>query len=162
MQVEHDPHTLAQTESDTSLPRPGRLHGLISQKERLSRSSFLWPAVLALLLLSIFPLIISFYLSLARFDLAKGGFTLTFIGLANYRKLLFGSERTHFLGLFAPSGPLHWLIFGLVVVALAVFLARYLRSGAISFGGLLGRILLVAGLGALAWMIIHTFGPGGR
>jgi multiple sugar transport system permease protein len=118
--------------------------------------------MLALLFLSIFPLIISLYLSLARFDLAKGGFKLTFIGLANYRKLLFGSERTHFLGLFAPSGPLHWLLFGLVVVALAVFLARYLRSGAISPGGLLGRVLIVAGLAALAWMIIHTFGPGGR
>ncbi|MEP7190517.1 MAG: sugar ABC transporter permease [Roseiflexaceae bacterium] len=164
MQIERDPHSLAPAEPspESALPRPSRLHGLISQKERLSRSSFLWPAMLALLLLSIFPLIVSLYLSLARFDLAKGGFKLTFIGLANYRKLLFGSERTHFLGLFAPSGPLHWLLFGLVVVALAVFLGRYLRGGAISFGGLLGRVLLVAGVGALAWMIIHTFGPGGR
>jgi multiple sugar transport system permease protein len=120
------------------------------------------PAVVALLFLSIFPLIISLYLSLARFDLARGGFTLTFIGLANYRKLLLGSERTHFLGLFTPSGPLHWLLFGLVVAALAIFLARYLRSGTISFGGLLGRIVLVVGLGALAWMLIHTLGSGGR
>jgi multiple sugar transport system permease protein len=164
MQIEREPHSLAPTEPspEDALPRPGRLYRLISQQERLSRSSFLWPSMLALLLLSIFPLIISLYLSLARFDLAKGGFTLTFIGLANYRKLLFGSERTHFLGLFAPSGPLHWLLFGLVALALAVFLVRYLRSGAISFGGLLGRILIVAGVGALAWMVIHTFGPGGR
>src|SRR5215212_11806804 len=149
MQIERDPHSLAQTEPspESLLPQAGRLHGLTSQKERLSRSSFLWPAMLALLFLSIFPLIISLYLSLARFDLAKGGFKLTFIGLANYRKLLFGSERTHFLGLFAPSGPWHWLMFGLVAIALAVFLARYLRGGAISFGGLLGRVLLVAGLG---------------
>jgi multiple sugar transport system permease protein len=118
--------------------------------------------VLALLFLSVFPLIVSFYLSLARFDLAKGGFTLTFVGLANYRKLLFGSERTHFLGLFVASGPLQLLVFGLVAVALAVFLVRYLRGGAISLGGLLGRIALVAGVGALAWMLIHTLGPGGR
>ena len=110
MHIERDPHTLAETEPDpdASLPRSSRLNGLTNQSDRLSRSSFLWPAVLALLFLSIFPLIISLYLSLARFDLAKGGFKLTFIGLANYRKLLFGSERTHFLGLFAPSGPLHW------------------------------------------------------
>jgi multiple sugar transport system permease protein len=164
MQIERDPHTLEQTEpsAGSSLPRASRLHGLISQKERLSRSSFLWPAMLALLLLSIFPLIISLYLSLARFDLIRGGFKLTFIGLANYRKLLLGSERTHFLGLFVPTGPLHWLMFGLVAVGLAIFLARYLRSGAISVGGLLGRILLVAGLGAMAWMLIHTLGPGGR
>jgi len=164
MQIERDPPTLEQTEPgvESSLPRAGRLHSLISRKERLLRSSFLWPAMLALLLLSIFPLIVSLYLSLARFDIAKGGFKLTFIGLANYRKLLFGSEQTHFLGLFVPSGPLHWLISGLVIVALAVFLVRYLRSGAISFGGLLGRVLLVSGLAALAWMLIHTLSPGGR
>src|SRR5215217_4748692 len=149
MQIERDPHSLAPAEPspESVLPRSDRLYRLISQQERLSRSSFLWPSMLALLLLSVFPLIISLYLSFARFDLAKGGFKLTFIGLANYRKLLFGSERTHFLGLF-----------GLVAVALAIFLARYLRSGAVSFGGLLGRVLLVAGLGALAWMFIHTFG----
>jgi multiple sugar transport system permease protein len=164
MQIERDPQTLAQIEPSpkSSIPLSGRLHGLTTQAERVSGSTFLWPAVLALLFLSIFPLIISLYLSLSRFDLVKGGFKLTFIGLTNYRKLLFGSERTHFLGLFAPSGPLHWLIFGLVAVALALFLGRYLRSGAISFGGLLGRILLVAGLGALAWMLIHTLGPDGR
>jgi multiple sugar transport system permease protein len=163
MQIERDPPGLAPSDpSAASAPRPERLHGLISQKERLSRSSFLWPAMLALLLLSIFPLIVSLYLSLARFDLAKGGFKLTFIGLANYRKLLFGSERTHVLGLFAPSAPLHWLLFGLVVVALAIYMGRYVRNGALTFGGVLGRSVLVAGLGALAWMIIHTFGPGGR
>jgi hypothetical protein len=80
MQIERDPPTLEQTEPgvESSLPRAGRLHGLISRKERLLRSSFLWPAMLALLLLSIFPLIVSLYLSLARFDIAKGGFKLTF------------------------------------------------------------------------------------
>lgn len=161
MQINREPQTLPQAE-----PGPdailARSYALVSQKERLSQSSFLWPAVLALLLLSVFPLIISFYLSLSRFDLAKGGFKITFIGLNNYRKLLFGSERTLFLGLFAPSSPLHMLLFGLVVIALAFFLLRYLRAGAITFGGALGRVLLVLGLGALAWMVIHTFGPGGR
>ncbi|GIK40976.1 MAG: hypothetical protein BroJett011_48090 [Chloroflexota bacterium] len=164
MHVERDPQTLAQIEPEpgSSLSLAGRLHGFTSQAERVSSSIFLWPAVLALLFLSIFPLIVSLYLSLSRFDLAKGGFKLTFIGLANYRKLLFGSEKTHFLGLFAPSTPWHWLIFGLVVVALAIFLGRYVRRGNISGGGLPGRVLMVAGLGALAWMVIHTFSPGGR
>lgn len=152
----------AEPSPEDLLAQSSRIHGLTSPRERVSQSSFLWPAVVALLFLSVFPLIVSLYLSLARFDLAKGGFKLTFIGLANYRKLLVGSERTHFLGLFAPSGPLHWLVFGLVAVGLAIFLVRYLRSGGVSFGGLLGRVLLVAGLGALAWIVIHTFSPGGR
>jgi multiple sugar transport system permease protein len=164
MQIEQEPQGLAQAEAGREPPTlpADRLHGLTSQRERLSQSSFLWPAVLALLFLSVFPLIISFYLSLARFDLGKGGFKLTFVGLANYRRLLFGSERTHVLGLFAPSGPLHWLLFGLVAAGLALYLLRYLRGGALSLGGLAGRVFLTAGCGALAWMVIHTFGPGGR
>jgi multiple sugar transport system permease protein len=164
MDFERDSHTLTQTEPipEAALPREGRLYGLISQRERLARSSFMWPTVVALLFLSIFPLIVSLYLSFARFDLAKGGFKLTFIGLANYRKLLVGSERTHFLGLFAPSGLVQWILFGLAAAALAVFLARYLRSKSITIGGTLGRLLVVVGLAALAWMFIHTLSPGGR
>lgn len=164
MRTEPDPHAISQAEPPlrASQSLRERLDRLIIVAERASKRVFLVPAVLALLFLSIFPLIISLYISLARFDLARGGFTLTFVGLNNYRKLLFGSERTHFLGLFAPSGPLHWLLFGLVVAALALFLGRYLRSGMLSFSGLLGRVLVVIGLGALAWMVIHTFGPGGR
>lgn len=162
MQVERD--ALAQTEpvSGTALPLQGQLHRLTSRAERVAGATFLLPAVLALLLLSIFPLIVSLYISLSRFRIARGGFELTFIGLDNYQKLLFGSEQTHFLGLFAPSTPWHWLLFALVVGALLTFLAQYLRYSVISFSGLLGRLLLAAGLGALAWMVIHTFGPGGR
>lgn len=164
MHIERDPQTLAQIEPQPGPPLSlaGRLHGLTGQTERVSSSIFLWPAILALLFLSIFPLIVSLYLSLSRFDLAKGGFKLTFVGLINYRKLLFGSEKTHFLGLFAPSTFWHWLIFGLVVAALALFLGRYVRHGKVSGGGLLGRILMAAGLAGLAWMVLHTFGPGGR
>jgi multiple sugar transport system permease protein len=164
MQIEGDRPTLAPIEPDpqATLPLPSHLHRLTSQAERVTSMMFLWPAVLALLFLSIFPLIVSLYISLARFRIAPGGFELSFIGLANYHKLLFGRERAHFLGLFAPSTPLRWLIFGLVVLALAVFLGRYLRHSAVSGSGLLGRIVLVVGLGALAWMLIHTLGPNGR
>ena len=160
MQVEGESQALARSESG-----PGssfQFQRLATQAEQFSKSMFIWPAVLALLFLSIFPLIVSLYISLSRFDIARGGFKLTFIGLTNYRKLLVGSEQDHFLGLFAPSGVLHLLIFSLVVVALAIFLVRYLLSKDVSLDGLLGRLLVVVGLGALAWMVIHTFSPGGR
>jgi multiple sugar transport system permease protein len=128
----------------------------------VSASVFLWPAILALLFLSIFPLLVSLYISLTRFKIAIGGFELTFVGLDNYHKLLFGGEQTHSLGLFAPSGPFRWFIFGLVGVVLIISLGRYLQNSAVSLGGLLGRILLVTGLGALTWMLVHTLGPDGR
>ena len=63
------------TATDTELEehRSSRLHALSGAAERLAESVFLWPAVLALLFLSIFPLIVSLYVSLARFRIAKGG-----------------------------------------------------------------------------------------
>ena len=56
------------------------------------------PAVLVVLAMSVFPLLVSLYLSLSRFRFVKGGFELKFIGLLNYKKLLLGSEQFHFLG----------------------------------------------------------------
>lgn len=142
--------------------RPTRLHTAIASAERLAGSVFILPTVLALLFLSIFPLIASLYVSLARFKIAKGGFTLKFVGLDNYKKLFLGSERTHFLGSFAPSTPLSWILFGVVVIALAIFLARYLLKARVSIGGLIGRLLLILGLGGLTWILIHTLWNGGR
>jgi multiple sugar transport system permease protein len=143
--------------------QPSRFHVVISSAaDRLAGSVFILPSVLALLFLSIFPLITSLYVSLAKFDIAPGGFKLSFVGLDNYKKLFVGSEGTHFLGKFTPSTPLTWLVFGGVVIALAIFLARYVLNGRVSIGGLIGRILLTLGLGALTWMLVHTLWNSGR
>jgi multiple sugar transport system permease protein len=130
--------------------------------DRMAASVFILPTVLALLFLSICPLVASLYISLAKFDIAPGGFKFTFVGLRNFKKLFTGSEGTHFLGAFAPSTPLTWLVFGVIAMALAIFLARYLLNAKISIGGLIGRILLTLGLGLLTWMLIHTLWNGGR
>ena len=154
--------SLDEMKPESQEQEPSRIRTVIAAAERRAAPVFLLPAVLALLLLSVFPLIASLYVSLARFKIAKGGFTLTFVGLDNYRKLFLGSERTHFLGEFAPSTTATWIVFGIVVVALAVFLANYLLKDRVSIGGLIGRLLLVLGLGALAWIFIHTLWNGGR
>lgn len=145
-------------------PQPFRLHTIISSTaDRLAGSIFILPTILALLFLSIFPLIASLYVSLTKFDIVLGGFKLTFVGLRNYKKLFTGSEGTHFLGKFAPSTPLTWIVFGLIVIALAIFLARYfLLNSRVSIGGLIGRILLTVGLGTLSWMLVHTLWNDGR
>ena len=144
-------------------PQSSSLHSVISTvADRLAGSVFILPTVMALLFLSIFPLITSLYVSLAKFDIAPGGFKLTFVGLANYKKLFIGSEGTHFLGKFAPNIPLTWVVFGAVVIALAIFLARYLLNARVATSGLIGRMLLTFGLGALTWMLVHTLWNGGR
>src|SRR5688572_4994272 len=145
------------------LQTSSRLRSVISTvTDRLAGSVFILPTVLALLFLSIFPLIASLYVSLAKFDIAPGGFKLSFVGLDNYKKLFVGSEGTHFLGKFAPSTPLTWIVFGVVVIALAVFMAKYLLNAKVSIGGLIGRVFLTLGLGALTWTLVHTLGNEGR
>ena len=139
------------------------LHAVISSfADRLAGSVFILPTVLALLFLSIFPLITSLYVSLAKFDIAPGGFKLIFVGLNNYKNLFVGSEGTHFLGKFAPSTPYNLIVFSVVVIALAFFLARYLLNGRVSISGLIGRVLLTFGLAALTWMLVHTLWDEGR
>src|SRR6266511_3936352 len=46
------------------------------------RTAFIWPALLVILFVSIFPLFASLYISLSRLELARGGFTFHFIGVA--------------------------------------------------------------------------------
>src|SRR3954451_10447375 len=75
-----------------------RSHAIISRSERLIRASFIWPALLVVLFLSIFPLLASLTLALTRINFVKGGFDVQFVGLDNFNKLVFGSSRTHFLG----------------------------------------------------------------
>ena len=79
---------------------------------------FILPAIMVILMLAVFPLIISLYLSLSRFKFIKGGFSLKFIGLLNYKKLVLGSQQFHFLGVFGDMGPLGWLI----IIALSLML----------------------------------------
>src|SRR3954469_17702118 len=85
--------------------------------DRNSGRLMVLPAVLVLLAFAIFPLIISAYLALSRFALAPGGFKLTFIGLYNFKRLLYGAQQYHLLGTFKPLGVVHWVLL-LAAVAL--------------------------------------------
>jgi multiple sugar transport system permease protein len=147
---------------ETSLPQASRWRALSTRAEQMAGNVFIWPAVLVVLFLSIFPLIMSLYLSLSRFKFVKGGFEIKFAGLANYRKLLLGSEQTHFLGLLANPSPLGWLVLASVVVLLAWSLARYVSREQHSTGGLIGRIVAFVFLSLLAWLLVHTLSPDGR
>jgi multiple sugar transport system permease protein len=123
---------------------------------------FVMPAVLVVLAMSIFPLIISLYLSLSRFKFVKGGFELQFIGLLNYKKLLLGSEQFHFLGDFGQLGTTAWAVLGLAALALIALLVRYVRSADYAFLGLLRRCLLAVVVWLAILLIIATNTGGGH
>src|SRR5215212_10963885 len=76
------------------------------------RAAFIWPALLAILFVSIYPLLASLYISLSRLKLVRGGFQFRFVGLDNFRDLLTGDDRAHFLGVTRSPTPLGWLVLG--------------------------------------------------
>jgi multiple sugar transport system permease protein len=142
--------------------RDARRRSVQAWAERAAENVFIWPAILVVLFLSIFPLILSLYLSLSRFKFVKGGFEIKFVGLANFRKLLAGSEKNHFLGLMAEPTLSTWLLMAVIAGLLAWWLLRYLRSGRFSVGGAIGRILSVVILCLGAWLLLRTLSAKGR
>jgi multiple sugar transport system permease protein len=127
--------------------------------DRHSGPLMVLPAVLVVLAFAIFPLIISAYLSLIRFAIAAGGFKLTFVGLFNYKKLIFGSQQYHLVGTFGAFGPLEWTIAGL---ALAAILYWLVRSATSSIVGMIGRLIAATVAFGCALIAIATIvAPGG-
>jgi multiple sugar transport system permease protein len=104
------------------------------------RAAFIWPALVAILFVSIFPLLASLYISLSRLKLVRGGFEFRYIGLDNFRDLFVGDERSHFLGVAKPLTPLGWLVVAATVALLLWGLVRAWRGG-VSLPGLAFRVL---------------------
>jgi multiple sugar transport system permease protein len=122
---------------------------------------FLLPSVLIILVFSIFPLIISAYLSLSRLQFVPGGFDITFVGLRNFRKLITGSERRHFRGDLEAIAPWQWVIVGVVTLLLCYALFRYLR-GKPTLGGFIYRIITFAVLTWGSYFVMQNLSPEGR
>jgi multiple sugar transport system permease protein len=130
--------------------------GLSRSLDQHAPAVFIMPAVLVVLAMSIFPLLISLYLSLSRFRFVKGGFELKFIGLLNYKKLLLGSEQFHFLGTFGGLSAVSWSVLGIVALGLILLLVRYARSDACALVGLFWRGLASAAAFLLVLLIVLT------
>ena len=130
--------------------------------ERVAGNVFLLPAILVVLFLAIVPLLLSLYMSLTHFRFVPGGFEFRWAGLANYEKLLAGSEKTHFLGVAGKPSPIGWAILVLIAGLLIYGLVRYVRSGQGSVAGLIGRIMASTFVGLCAWLAVTTLSGEGR
>jgi multiple sugar transport system permease protein len=126
------------------------------------RAAFIWPALLAILFVSIYPLLVSLYISMSRLKLVRGGFQFRFIGLDNYRELLFGDEQAHFLGVTRSPTPPGWLVLAAGLGLLGWGLSRAWRAG-VSPAGMAFRVLgAVLAAGAM-WLLVRTLlADGGR
>lgn len=149
------PAAVKTLKNDTNRP------GWAEWADRQSGRIMVMPAVIVLLCFAIFPLIISAYLSLSRFALAPGGFTLKFVGLANYRKLLTGSQQYHLLGNFGTVGIVGLALLALVATGLLFLMGRYFLRGRPTVVGAFGRLVAAATAMALAAVAVMTGSPGG-
>ena len=132
--------------------------------DRQARTLFVMPAVVMILVFSIFPLIATFILSLSRVRLRGGGYRIRYVGTRNYEKQLFGSEQWHFLGTFDGVGVLGWIVAAAAAGLLAWWLVRYFggRSGPVSVAGAIGRLITASVLFGIAFMFAATLFSGTR
>jgi multiple sugar transport system permease protein len=141
--------------------------------ERSAPTIFLLPAVLIVLFLSVFPLILSIYLSMSRLKSSPEGNIIEFVGLKNFEKLLFGSGKGEFIGVikgFTPKDleangggfnaflqsmtPLGWVVFIVVGVLLILTFFSYLRSNNRKVSGVIYRLVTFGVLIYLTWFIL--------
>ncbi|MFZ4814906.1 MAG: carbohydrate ABC transporter permease [Phototrophicaceae bacterium] len=140
---------LADKSQRKNSPRPTTLAGWL---EQIAPQVFIFPAVLIVLLLAVFPLFVSLYLSLARVQLVRGGYDIEFVGLINYKKLFFGSEQRNFLGRFGEINPLGWGALALLALVMVVLLYSHLRRKQLLRWDVIARVALTAGVAALVWL----------
>ncbi|HEY4190463.1 MAG TPA: sugar ABC transporter permease [Candidatus Limnocylindrales bacterium] len=124
---------------------------------------FIWPTVIVILCLSLFPLIASVVLSLSRLSFVKGGIDLKLVGFANYQQLLFGLERSHFLGVLKTPNPIGWLVVGGAAVLVGVAWTRSVRAGQVGPFGLVLRLFAGILLVGFVYLLVQALlSDGGR
>ena len=139
---------------------PSRPLSFSERMERAAPTIFLLPAVLIVLILSIFPLVLSIYLSATRLRFDAGQIKLDWVGFANFNKFLFGIEQSVLVGKMDTPTVFGWLVFG-CVIALAIWsLIGRARSGT---GGIIRSLINWVLLLGLLWLIVATlFSGAGR
>lgn len=120
---------------------------------------FIFPAVVMILVFSIFPLVISLIIAFSRIRLRGGGYNVRFVGFKNFEKQLFGSEQFHFLGTFKGISTVGWIFIAVVLTVVLWWFARWTFSR-FNVIGFIGRLLLVAMTVGLTFMLGATVFSG--
>ncbi len=133
-----------------------RIANFTSRLDASARYVLLLPTIVIVLVLSVFPLLVSLYLSFSVFKIVRGGFEIDFVGLANYAKLITGSQQRSFLGRQGQIPFLGWVVLAVFAGFLIYMLYSYFRSPRFSIFGAIMRLITVVLSAALAWLIMVT------
>src|SRR6266851_4775826 len=115
------------------LAASSRWSRLVVRLDRSAGAVFILPAVLVILIFSIFPLLASLYVYL-----------------------------THFIGVTVPLTPLTAAVLFVVYGGFAFLLVRYLRGPGRTVLGFVGRLVTAVSAGALVWLVVDTVMTSGR
>ena len=111
--------------------------------DKQSRKLFITPAVLLILVFSVFPLIASLVISFTRVRPRAGGYNMRFVGFRNFKKIFFGSEQYHLLGTFEAISGLGWCLILVMLFALLWWLYSYIKKD-FKLIGFIGRVISAA------------------
>ena len=145
--------------------RPGRSPAGILQREnwgewldRHSRTFFIAPAVVLILIFAIFPTFYSIVFALSRVRFTAEGLQFRLVWFRNFARQFFGNDQAHFLGKVGTMGALGTLFFAAVTAAVLWWLYRSYRMT--SWIGMTGRAISAAMAIFVAWIIGATLLSG--
>jgi len=154
---EHVSEISQQQVSETDSP----LAGITSWLDASARYVLLLPSILIVLLLAVFPLLVSLYLSFSSFKFVQSGIQIDFVGLRNYAKLLSGSEQRIFLGKLGTIPITSWALLAVFVGIMIYFLYSYYHSTRFGWFGFVMRVITIVLASALAWLVVATLSQDG-
>ncbi len=124
-----------------------------------SRKLFITPAVVMILIFSIFPLVASLIIAFSRIRLRGGSYQVRFVGWRNFEKQIFGSEQFHFLGTFTSISAIGWVLIVASGLGLSWWLYRYATTR-FWWLGFIGRVISALSLFGLTALFAATFFSG--
>ena len=126
--------------------------------DRHSRTFFIAPAVILILIFAIFPTFYSIVFALSRVRFTGNGLQFRFVGLQNFGKQFFGNDQVHFLGKVDQIGTFGLAFFVAVTAAVLWWLFRSVKKT--SWVGMLGRLISAAMAIFIAWIAGATLLSG--
>jgi multiple sugar transport system permease protein len=126
--------------------------------DRHSRTFFIAPAVVLILIFAIFPTFYSIVFALSRVRFTGDGLQFRLVWFQNFAKQFFGNDQVHFLGKLGTMGAIGTVFFVAVTAAVAWWLYRsYART---SWVGMIGRSISAAMAVFIAWIMAATLLSG--
>ena len=148
-----------------TMDQPGLSPAGLSQREtwaewfdRHSRTFFIAPAVILILIFAIFPTFYSIVFALSRVRFTDNGLQFRFVGLQNFGKQFFGNDQVHFLGKVDQISIFGLAFFVAVSAAVLWWLFRSVKKT--TWVGMLGRLISAAMAIFIAWIAGATLLSG--